>query len=382
MRKCILIKKRTLMLFPLIFLVAIQFYDEVPILQYIDSTGLKHILLLMFIFFSLSQGNKGNNISFPMGYELKRVCFVTIILVLISFIFMLENGYSTGWISETYFMIIPILFVNCLFRDRWNEDALEELADLFLVSSIIGFAMHILNRLQQGNILSFSFIDSSSPFEVESAHVFLLLYIIYTYLDKKKKRILSALCCILAWKRMALIYLIFVTFFNKRISKSKKIPKVVFICLTIIVLLLPLLLELLLTDAFSNWITLTFGIDLHKFLMFRFETIITALESTKPNQGLGSFLLVDVPWYDHYVNVSIHNDIIRLYLEVTPIGLACFSYGYLSLVQNQYSFLVMGFMFIEMIFSHFLGNGSLPFWILAFSMICCFNRFQTEYNDV
>ena len=116
--------------------------------------------------------------------------------------------------------------------------------------------------------------------------------------------------------------------------------------------------------------------------MFRFETIVTALESTKPNRGLGSFLSGDVPWYDHYVNASIHNDIVRLYLEVTPIGLACFSYGYLSLAQNQYSFLVMGFMFIEMIFSHFLGNGSLPFWILAFSMICCFNRFQTEYNDV
>ena len=63
MRNSILIKKRTLMLFPLIFLVAIQFYDEVPILQYIDSTGLKHILLLMFIVFSLAQGNKRKNIS-------------------------------------------------------------------------------------------------------------------------------------------------------------------------------------------------------------------------------------------------------------------------------------------------------------------------------
>lgn len=369
------------MLFPVIFLVAIQFYDEVPILQYIDSTGLKHILLLLFIVFSLAQGIKGKKFSFPIGYELKRVCVVTVILVLISFLFMMQNGFSTSWISEVYFMVVPILFVSCLFRDRWNEDALEELADLFLISSVIGFAMHILIKLQQGNLLSFSFVDSSSPFEMESAHLFLLLYIAYTYLNKKKKRVLSALCCILAWKRFALIYLIFVTVFNKKISKSKKIPKNVFICLTIIILLIPSLLELLLTDAFSNWFTLTFGIDLHQFLMFRFETIVTALESTKLNQGLGTFLTVDVPWYDDYVTNSIHNDIVRLYLEVTPIGLACFSYGYLSLAKNQYSFLVMGFMFFEMIFSHFLGNGTLPFWILAFSMICCFNRFPTKHDD-
>lgn len=375
MKNGLKIKKRTLLLFPAIFLIAIQFYDEVALLQRIDATGLKHILILLYIMIVIAKGNSERRFSFFLGYELKRVCTVTSILVAISFFFMIQNGFSTGWISETYFFIIPILFVYCIFRNNWTRTALEELTDMMMIPSVIGFVMLILQRLAEGTAITFSFIESKSPFEIESAHLFLLLYIAYTYLEKKKKSIVCAICCILAWKRMTLIYLIFVALIHKRIKKDKSVPKSFYVLLTGLILFVPLIFELLLTDSFSDWFTSTFGINLHNFLMFRFETIVTAFESSIPNQGLGTFLTVNVPWYGRIVNVSIHNDIVRLYLEVTPVGLACFAYGYLSLARNQYSFLVIAFMFIEMIFSHFLGNGSLPFWILAFSMICCFNRF-------
>lgn len=372
-----LIKKRSIILLPIIFTVAIQFYDEVTIFQRIDATGIKHILLLLYIFVSITIEINRRKLSILINHEIMRVCFVTAILVIISFFFMTINGISKSWISEVYFMIVPILFISCLLKDNCNEEALEELADLFLLSSVIGFVMHVIVRVQRGNIQAFSFVNSSSPFEVESAHLFMLLYVAYTYLGKTTKRFISAICCILAWKRMTLIFLLFVTIFHRKISVNRNVSRHFLVILTVFILFIPLLIELVLTETFSDWFIQIVGVDLHKFMMFRFEAIVTALESTKPNCGLGSFLYVDVPWYDKYVNVSIHNDIIRLYLEVTPIGLACFSYGYLSIAKNQYSFLVMGFMFVEMICSHFLGNGTLPFWILAFGMIYCFNRFRT-----
>lgn len=92
MKNGLKIKKRTLLLFPAIFLIAIQFYDEVALLQRIDATGLKHILILLYIMIVIAKGNSERRFSFFLGYELKRVCTVTSILVAISFFF-----YDTKW---------------------------------------------------------------------------------------------------------------------------------------------------------------------------------------------------------------------------------------------------------------------------------------------
>ena len=177
---------------------------------------------------------------------------------------------------------------------------------------------------------------------------------------------------------MCLLYLIFITIFHSKISRNGIVSKKFYVLITGIALCLPAIVQILLTDSFSQWFTSLTGLDLHAFLMFRFETIVTAFESDELSKGLGTFLWIDVPWYNKFVHVSIHNDIVRLYLEVSAAGLVCFTYGISSIAKNNYSFLIMVYLFIEMACSHFLGNGSLPFWILAYSMIFCFNRYPRD----
>ena len=203
--------------------------------------------------------------------------------------------------------------------------------------------------------------------------MFLLLYIFYTVIGNGKRRIITAICCILAWKRMCLVYLVVFTVLHWKI-KNKNVPQKYYVIITALFAVIPALMQIVLTDSFSAWFYNAFGIDLVDFMQFRFQSLTTAFQSGIKSQGLGTYLYVDVPWYGSYVHMNMHNDIVRLYLEVSIIGLVIFLYGMASIARNMYSFLVMVFMFIELAASHMLGNGSVPFWILAYSVIFCFNK--------
>lgn len=372
--------KKKWLIFPAVFLLSIQFFDEVSFLAKLDRTGLKHIFVLAVCFWGIYTDVSEAQIRIKnFSMEISRVCKVTAALVAISFGYMFINGFSTGWLSEMYYLIVPLFFAYSVFKKDYTILHLEQIMDMFLYSSMFGFAAFIFVKLTGGQLDAISFVNSSSPFESECAHIFLMLYIFYTFEDNLWKRILSGVCCILAWKRMCLLYIIFVTLFHKRIRKDKEIPEIFPVAITFALTLIPAVVQLLLTDGFSNWFTAVTGVDLHKFLMFRFETIVTAFESGIPSRGLGTYLLVDVPWYDHFVRVSIHNDAVRLYLETSVAGVFLFAWGMSHIARKQYSFVVMLFLFIEMSVSHFLGNGSLPFWVIAYSMIFCFNRYSEDF---
>lgn len=376
-----LIKKETV-IYAAIFLLGIQYFDEVSFLYLLDQTKLKHVLVLLVCFWGLYPDIDGLKLRIKnFSYELSHVCCVTLCLVAISFVYMFFNGFSTGWISESYYLLVPVFFAYSIFKDDCSTLRIERMMNMFLFSLIFGYSFFIFEKIAAGNLSSISFVNSSSPFEIECAHLFLLLYIFYTYRDNKKLRIISAFCCVLAWKRMCMIYLVFVTLIHRFIDEKKPISKWCIVAICAVTLIVPSVLHVLLTDSFSDWFTELTGLDLHKFLMFRFETIVTAFEGGTPSRGLGTFLYVDVPWYDHYVHVSIHNDVVRLYLEVSPLGLLIFSAGISSIGKNYYSYLVILFLFMEMTLSHFLGNGTLAFWIVSYSLIFYFNSESSKRDD-
>ena len=256
----------------------------------------------------------------------------------------------------------------------------EKIFDFFTYVLTVMYAVFILQRMLSGSVLHFSFIRSESPFEMEIAHMFLLLYMFYTYAGRKRKRIVTALCCVLAWKRACLIYLILFTLLSRHIPKDKCVTKKYYIVTTVLFSLIPSLIQLILTRRFSDWFSVTFGIDFVTFMMFRFQTITAAFQSGIASRGLGTYLYVNVPWYGKYVHMNMHNDIVRMYLEVSVVGLATFLYGFSSITMNIYSFLVMLFMFMELAVSHLLGNGSIPFWVMAYALIFYFNHDGTPYK--
>ena len=370
------IKKSDIFAYATIILFAIQFFsNHIGICTFIDNTGLKHLCIVVAIMWGIILDLRpvGRFRLYTFNYEIIRIMSVLLALIFISFIYMAINGFATFWISETYFFIAPPLFVYVIFKKNYTLERFERFLNLFMNVITVLFFVFVVQRLLSGRVLYFSFTESESPFELEIAHVFLLLYIFYTVIGNGKRRIITAICCILAWKRMCLVYLVVFTVLHWKI-KNKNVPQKYYVIITALFAVIPALMQIVLTDSFSAWFYNAFGIDLVDFMQFRFQSLTTAFQSGIKSQGLGTYLYVDVPWYGSYVHMNMHNDIVRLYLEVSIIGLVIFLYGMASIARNMYSFLVMVFMFIELAASHMLGNGSVPFWILAYSVIFCFNK--------
>lgn len=378
------IKRKDFFIFLTLVLIAIQYAPTIPICRELDEMGLKHISVLIAIFVGLAPDFTGLKIRLKnYSKEIKSIMFAILSLLIISLVYMCINGFATYWISETYFLVAPLLFVYVIFRNDCSLSRFKWAVGIIYWCTVPLYFIYVAQVIISGPSLAFSFSKSTSPFEQSAAHLFLLIYIFYTFCGDKKKRLISGICCVFAWKRMCLVYLVLVTLIDCFIPnlKKKNVPKSVIIIVTAVMAAVPLLIQLIMTDAFSTWFYNLTGLDLEHFVMFRFQTIGAIYESNLPSQGLGTFLNIDVPWYGQLIHMNPHNDVIRLYEEVSIIGLIIFVYKLGSICTNWYSFVAMGYIFIELAVSHFLGNGGLPLWIMVYLMVFCFNTHANRQDD-
>ena len=375
-RTKIKIKKNNLLSSWAMCLIALQFANTIPIFKFIDEMKLKHIFIVLAIVWGLLSDIGGRKIALKnYGREVIQVLKMISVLLAITFVYMHFHGFTTKWISELYFLAAPILLVYVCLKDDCSFSQFKWYVDIMYYWTVPCYLFFVMKTMISGIQISFSFANSISTFEQSAAHIFLLLYIFYTFYGERKKRIVTGLCSVLAWKRMCLLYFIFVSFVDliKPRLKETEIPKHYIYIVTAMIALIPVMLQFIVSDTFSNWFERVTGLDFKYFTMFRFYTITTMFESDIPSQGLVSFMYIDVPWHDRFVHISPHNDILRLYFEVSIVGVVSLVYGIGRLCRNYYSFLVVVYLYIEMIVSHFLGNGGLPFWIIAYFSIFCFN---------
>ena len=107
--------------------------------------------------------------------------------------------------------------------------------------------------------------------------------------------------------------------------------------------------------------------------MTRFEIINTVIDAKLTNYGLGTVTdFLEARNYSGQTNM--HNDILRIYMETTIIGSFAFTRNYFKVSsRNWYSYFMMLFIFVELFVAHFIGPGSVSFWIVAYLAIFSFN---------
>lgn len=354
-------------------------FSRTSIFAYIDSIFLKHIFIVLFGIigaYDLICRQK----KFIYGSEIKTISLCAMVLVLISFAYMLYNGYSNAWISEVYFLLVSPWFVFCYLGDVNSKEKFDIAINAMFYSLCFIYLLNIIPLLNASNISRISFVESESPFESESAHIFSMLYMYYTYRNFKWKKIISLVFAVLAWKRMTLIFVILFTILQFVVRSNKPMKISYRVIVTIVFCLVPMIMELMLTNEFSQWFYTKFGIDFRAFLMSRYDLISYTMNANNPSHGLGTFFIVRIPWYTGYIEQSMHNDIVRLYLEVSIIGLGIFIWSYASLAKTYFSGYVMLYVFVELACSHFLGDGSIPFWIIILLCVYYMNTYDRENN--
>ena len=297
-------------------------------------------------------------------------------LGIITIIYQVFNGFRSFVIPEFCYLLIPLIFVILVVSVDYVN--VTRILDVSFYVLLIAFVVGNIDILNPSTIMSINFSESFSPFENGSSMIFVFfeLYFLIRYGRRNGKSLVCLILTILTLKRISVIMAIFFFIFVPML-KDKKVPRWVFVLTIIMFCTTPFLLEIFYSSTFASYFFAEFGLDFNDFTMDRFTRtayVLGHLGQIKYGYGSVTYFLTNNYGKTGVANRSLHSDLLRIYLECSFIGVFVYNICYfLSVKKNIISFLLMVTIFLQMIFNHPLGAGTVGNWIIIYLMIVYFN---------
>ena len=315
--------------------------------------------------------------------------FVTIlcgvaVLAFITLLLQLWNGFQQYAINEVIYFITPIGFV-WIFVNNSNEKRIEKMLDYMFVVAVSAYVVRIIPDFTIDNLKEINLRTSYSIFESGYAYTMIVFEWLYLYKKEKKKALLAFVLCLLSFKRFCMLAAIVLFLFSKKLITRNQVPKWARIAAVIGFVCLPVAMCVIVSDAFSNWFSGTFGLTLHQFTLSRSTRIRMLLETDEVKFGLGSTTVYLTKVYQemHQSTIeqwNLHNDVVRIYMECGILGSIAFTWSYFKTVCFQRApFVLMCYIFLESCVNHLFGAGSVQYWLLIYLAIAY--AAETHYKE-
>ena len=358
-----------------LFIIRILYVISIIMWFYLDNFAtinddIKYVIIL-FNIVAIMLLNKNSNNTIENKNICKTIVINGIILVFISLIFQLINfQFQVEVLKQAFYLILPVIYAYILFS--CGKENADFYFNTLFICSLVTFLILSKDNLNLASIFSISFADSYSPFEkIGMADIFLLLFCWYIYRNKKIFAIISALVCVLVFKRFHLIFMVIYFILSKirNTNKNQMINKI----FRRLCYFLPFIAIFVYSDYVSNLFYFLFNIDLNSFTMGRFNMINYILDSiqngTYINLGLGTTGKIISDFTDGYLS-NMHCDVLRITIETTYLGYFLLVKSHFKIIEKKYfSTLIMLFMFITMFLSYILTMfiSWLIFYMFIFS---------------
>ncbi len=350
-----------------------------PLSKVVDGMKIKYAFMVVTSLYILIQLIAKRQGLFKMNVFRKESMLYLIAigsLAVITLFYQILNGFRAFVIPEFMYVLLPLLFVilivsaDCINITRVLDNCFYVTVAAFLIDSLGVFT--------DGAAVSFDILDSSSPFENPSSliFVFLELYFLVRYNKRSGKSIVCLIITILTFKRFSVILAILFFIFIPMI-KDKKVPRWLLASAIIIFCTMPFFLQYFYSNDFASFFFARYQIDFNKFTMDRFARtsyVLNHLGQIKYGFGSVSHFLSESYGHEEAANRSLHCDLLRIYLECSFVGTFIYNTCYfVSVKKNMASFLLMTGIFIQMIFNHPIGAGTVGRWIIIYLMIAYLN---------
>lgn len=265
-------------------------------------------------------------------------------------------------------LILPLLVAFCIIE--LDESRINEYILILFARQFFLFIITQGSNFSVSNILSINIFDSySSIMENGEAHSFLILTIIFLYLNKSVLAIISTVLCVASFKRFCLIYCALTWIFFKFLPHKSVNNNIINLC-KIIFILAPVFMNWLYSDAGALWFKATFHLDLNDFSSSRYALTTMVRESFNGDfNGYGSiknFFATKGQYWAHIA--AMHCDLLELMWECTIIAVIVYVNNLLEFARIDYRifFVIMYFM-IELVLTHFMSG--FPEWLLLYLFI-------------
>ncbi len=380
------INKKTIAYYLVLITIAIFIFSEYiyfgpfqPISDLLDDMKVKYIFMFfsafLFLIFIITRRKK----LFKSGVfkkEAKLYLLAIGTLAIITVFYQIKNGFNSFVISEFMYLLLPLLFVILIVSVDYIN--ITRILDNCFYVVVIVFLLGNIGMLNPSSIMSISFSGSSSPFENGSSMLFVLfeLYYLTRYGKRNGKSLICLILTVLTLKRISVIMAVLFFIFAPMI-KDKKIPRWVFGLTIVFFCAMPFLLEFFYSNSFASFFLARFGIDFNDFTMDRFTRtayVLGNVDQIKYGYGSVTYFLTNNYGKGDVANRSLHSDLLRIYLECSFVGIFVYNICYfLSVKKDSISFLLLFTIFLQMIFNHPIGAGTVGNWIIIYLMIVYFN---------
>lgn|GEM_PF-2324129 len=266
--------------------------------------------------------------------------------ILISVAAMLSNGLNLYLWEDMGHMLLPLLFAFILINVDPSPDR-DFYFTAIMLSRILYFLYDNLSQLFNiGAYQAISYANSYSPFEHPASQVLTATFIYFYARRKPVRMILSAVFSILSFKRINVVFVLAVLLLG-RLARGRKVSVLLINITQIVFIASPLILDFILSPAFTVWFSNTFGQSFNQFTMGRFSqiTYVMNYEGSLLGRGAVSHMLKSTGFGIFH----LHADLLRIYIETTLAGLVLFVTASFNLVKthrNVFCYLYMLLMFI------------------------------------
>lgn len=290
--------------------------------------------------------------------ETKSVVKLAILFLVLSLYYSVKNNGIHLITFEYLFRLLLPLFVAFVVLNVMSEDEIYNLMVAFLLISFGGYFLINIPDITLESIKSISVVKSYSPFEsnfFSPTAMALTLYFCY-YRKNKFYTSLSVFFTLMTFKRIMLLYSIFLLLCGGLSIVKKKVPSFIIRLFKVVFFLLTVLYILLMVGVIEDVIYKWFHITLAQFSMGRAWLMQRVLNSDYKSTGWATTLLEFR---------SMEMDLPQIYIEMGILAVIG-TIHYITEIgrKNWYNFLIIIFCLGELLTSHWFDITY--FWLVMY----------------
>lgn len=357
--------------------ITVIFFLIAATIYYISSAlwGMTNNLRYLGIFIAIIQGccsflfkyyNK--SLAFIKGKNIIYILILVCYLIIASIIISKDNEVimsSRVWVQTSY-ILIPAIYAFLL-CNLLNWNTIVSCVEYTLFLSVLLYIINVgpATFFSLSSWTSISFADSDSNFESASFSGIFTIAMFFLYRnnfvlkeDTLKDRMffwISLIFAILAWKRLSVVFVLFLYFLGKFLNLNKKINKIVPIFTGIFFGLITEPYTFFLEGYYNP-----FNINVYQFTKGRDYILKLWSNYGYMSYGYGSSY--------ELIHRYLELDLVQMYLEVGLFAVILFGLCYFSLVKNNlFAYVIMLYEFFNM-----LTASSIPSvfeWVLVIVLI-------------
>lgn len=365
-----------IMMFSLFFIQAVDNYCRTKLMGLSGINTIKNgLLVIMTLFFLyeifLLKSDKRQSDSIFWD-ETKSIISLVIVFALLSFYFMYKNhGFEMVTIIGLVRIIMPIITAYSLLNVM-DVKKIYNLMSILLIIMFVAYIYAVADIITIRNISAINFIRSYSPFEsnmFSPAAMGFCLFFCY-YRKHKILTVLSVFFTIMTFKRIMVLYAVFLLLFGGVAKKMGRMPVWITKIFMVAYIFFSVFYIQLMSGAIEDLIFQYFGISVRSFSMGRSYLMGVILKDFK---SLG-FMTSTVNYR------SMEMDIPMIYVEMGILAVIATIYFMTKLVKdNWYNFFIIVFCLLELLTSHWFDI--VYFWIVAYITIGCITYENRSVND-